>query len=74
MDSRSDLSEALEPHYTLAEIARMWKLSLSTVLRLFREEPGVLRIGNTNSKKREKVSIRIPASVAIRVHERLTSG
>lgn len=33
-------------HYTAAEIASAWKLSEDTIRKLFRDEPGVLVIGN----------------------------
>lgn len=59
-----------QPHYTIAELAKMWRLSPSTVLRLFQSEQGVLRIGNTRSRKRTRISLRIPKDVAERVHRR----
>jgi hypothetical protein len=37
-----------------------------------KSEPGVLKIGNINSRKRAKISIRVPAEVADRVWTRLT--
>jgi hypothetical protein len=65
---------ATQPHYTIAELARMWRLSDSTILRLFKSEPGVLRIGNVRSRKRTKISLRIPHDIAERVHARLTQN
>jgi hypothetical protein len=65
---------ASQPHYTVAQIAKVWSISQSTALRIFKEEPGVLRIGNTNSRKRTKISIRIPHDVALRVHSKLTGA
>ena len=48
----------------------MWRLSPSTVLRLFQGEPGVLRIGNTRTRKRTRISLRIPKDIAERVYRR----
>jgi hypothetical protein len=63
---------AMQPHFTIAELAKAWRLSDSTVLRIMKSEPGVLKIGNINSRKRAKISIRVPAEVADRVWARLT--
>ena len=65
-------SVAMQRHYTIAEVAKTWSLSQSTVLRIFKSEPGVLRLGNVNSRKRVKISLRIPENVAERVWARLT--
>lgn len=60
---------ALEPHYTVAELSELWSFSPSTVRRLFRAEPGVIKINRKSSKhkKRDYISLRIPASIAQRV-------
>jgi AraC-like DNA-binding protein len=55
---------AMQRHYTIAELARTCNLSPSTILRIFKSELGVLRIGNVNSRKRVKISLRIPEDVA----------
>ena len=59
-----------ERHYTPKELAQVWHLDESTVRRMFQDEPGVLKIGNSDRRdgKRDYVSIRIPQSVALRVH------
>jgi AraC-like DNA-binding protein len=57
-----------ERHYTVAEVAKMWQMSQSTVLRIFKLEAGVLMIGNVNTRKRTKIYLRIPQSVLDRVH------
>jgi hypothetical protein len=64
----------VELHYTVAEIAEKWKLSEDAVRRLFEKEPGVLvlgRDGRTNGRRRY-ATLRIPESVAVRVHRRLS--
>ena len=63
---------ATEKHYSVQELARIWKLSEDTIRRLFREEPGVMKIsGRSGRRKRRYVVLRLPESVVIRVHERL---
>ncbi|MGB2668236.1 MAG: hypothetical protein WAK48_29875 [Candidatus Acidiferrum sp.] len=61
-----------EKHYTPAEIAELWGVDPETIRNVFRNEPGVLKLGNNNGK-RAYVSLRIPESVAERVHKRLSA-
>lgn len=64
----------LERHYTPDELAEIWKLSADTVRRIFEREPGVLVIEHTrNSSRRRYRTLRIPESVALRVHRRMTN-
>jgi len=64
-------SKETEPHYTVKQLAERWGLDQSTVRRMLRDEPGVLRLPHLRRRgKRDYVSLRIPASVAARVHER----
>lgn len=69
---------ALEKHYTAQEIADLWGLSQDTIRRIFQDEPGVLKLGEVSGRmarkmKRTYVSLRIPESVVVRVHQRLCS-
>ena len=58
-----------ERHYTIAEIAGMWKLSKDAVRKLFQQEPGVLALGNSHPRvKRRYTTLRIPQSVLQRVY------
>ena len=61
---------AFERHYTPKELGELWTLDERTIRRIFRDEPDVLRLGKANRRdgKREYISLRIPASVAERVH------
>lgn len=61
-----------ERHYTPQELAELWQLDESTIRRLFIDEPGVLVYGKERRRdgKRDYVTLRIPASVAVKVHER----
>jgi AraC-like DNA-binding protein len=62
---------AMERHYTIAEIARLWHLNYKTVRRLFGSEPGVLIFGPGERRfKRSHVSMRVPETVMLRVHRR----
>jgi hypothetical protein len=67
-------SPATERHYSVSELAGCWNLSLDTIRRLFEEEPGVLVIGTESGKysRRRYITLRIPESVAQRVHRRLS--
>ena len=59
-----------ERHLTSKELAALWSLDETTIRRMFYDEPGVLKIGKVNRRdgKRDYVSLRIPESVAMRVH------
>ena len=59
-----------ERHYMPKELAAVWRLDETTIRRLFIDEPGVLKIGKSGRRdgKRDYLSLRIPESVAQRVH------
>jgi hypothetical protein len=61
---------AFEQHFTPQQLADLWVLHESTIRRLFLDEPGVLKYGNSSmrSGRREYVTLRIPESVAKRVY------
>lgn len=58
-----------EAHYTVADLARQWKLGRETVRLLIKDEPGVLKIRLGQRKALTRYSV--PESVARRVHTRL---
>jgi hypothetical protein len=63
----------VERHYSPSELAELWGLSSDTIRGLFEDEPGVVTIGERNPwRKRRYVTLRIPQSVAARVHRRLS--
>ena len=77
--SGAALPEALrvfeERHYSVAEIAALWKLSVDLVRKLFRNEPGVLVLGSVKRpSRRGYTTLRIPRSVLERVHRQITLG
>jgi len=59
--------------YTPAEVGSVWGLSDDAVRRIFDREPGVIQHSGSNPRKRKYVSVRIPESVLLRVHRRLTA-
>ena len=64
---------ALEPHYSPAEIAAAWGLSVDAIRKIFEKEPGVLVIGNAVPRraKRSYTTLRIPQHILERVHRRM---
>ena len=78
-DSGAALPETLrvfeERHYTVAEIAALWNLSVDAVRKLFRDEPGVLVLSKVkHSGRRGYVTLRIPQSVLERIYRQITLG
>jgi hypothetical protein len=62
-----------EKHYTPTELAEMWGVSVQTVRELFKDEDGVLKIGSDGTRNRRAYkTLRIPHSVAERVHTKLS--
>jgi len=64
-----------EKHYTLAELAKLWHVSRTTLEGWFRNEHGVIKYGPQKLKKgrqRTHVSLRVPESVALRVYRAYT--
>ena len=63
------MSTALEKHFTIPELAKLWHLDYKTVQRWFEDREDVLKFGREHrASKRRHVSIRIPASVAEQVY------
>jgi hypothetical protein len=66
----------LERHFSSQELAESWGISPTKVRRLFKDEPGVVLIGEPSRRlgkklKRSYFTMRIPESVAVRVYERM---
>lgn len=63
-----------ERHWTPQELAEIWKLDTSTVRKIFADEPGVLKVGKSGRRdgRRDYVTLRIPDSVAAKVHRERT--
>jgi hypothetical protein len=67
-------SPASERHFTPEQLGELWSLSADTIRRVFEKEPGVLVIERSNGITRRRYrTLRIPDSVADRVHRRMTN-
>jgi DeoR/GlpR family transcriptional regulator of sugar metabolism len=69
------MSAVAERHYRVDELAELWQLSPETIRRLFREEPGVIKIGTglvRYRRRRPYLTLSIPESVALRVKGRVS--
>ena len=63
-----------EKYYSCTELAKVWGVSPQTIRELFRKEEGVLKIGSSGTRTRRAYkTLRIPQSVAQRVHTRLSA-
>ena len=67
---------AFGKHYSVSELAALWKRSDDTIRRWFRSEPGVAKTGEgTRLVGRKYVrryhSLLIPESVAVRVYNKM---
>ena len=63
-----------DKHYTPQELAEAWGVSAQTIREIFRHERGVLKIGSDGTRTRRAYKmLRIPKSVAERVHNRLSA-
>ena len=70
--SRPAGGAAIERHYSPEQLAELWGFSADTIRRLFEREPGVLVMERNVAGRRRYRTLRIPESVAERVHRRLT--
>ena len=63
-----------ERHFTVDELSDLWSLSRDSIRRLFERESGVMVLCNAAAigRKRRYSTLRIPESVVVRVHRRLT--
>jgi hypothetical protein len=59
-----------ETHFTIKQLSQMWALSYGSILRMFQDEPGVLKLGSRSTRRRTRISLRIPESVARDVYAR----
>jgi hypothetical protein len=62
------VSDPFAKLYTPAELANLWQLSENSIRRLFQDEPGVFKMGDSNPRgRRGYTTLRIPAVVVERV-------
>ena len=63
-----------ERHFTPGELGKLWGMHAGTIRRIFRDEPGVIRLGSIGRRsRRDYLSLRIPESVARRKHTQLSA-
>ena len=62
---------AFERHYSIEQLVELWGMSEDFIRGVFRKEPGVVVFCNPQKGKRVYRTLRIPESVAVRVHRRL---
>src|SRR5580700_6142356 len=66
------MNGAFEKHNRVRKLARLWGFCDNTIVSHFASEPEVLRLERVTAKRRY-VTMSIPESVALRVHERLSN-
>jgi len=75
VSGREPLPICLDPHYSPQFWAELWGTSVSTIIRWFQDEEGVLKLSVTSKNgRRTRVELRIPFSVAMRVYRERTRG
>ena len=60
-----------ERHFSVEELAKLWQVSDDFIRRLFLHEEGVLGFCHPRPGRRVYRTLRIPESVAQRVHRRM---
>jgi hypothetical protein len=72
--SKTPAGRVGEEHFSPRDLATKWGVSEKVVRNVFRNEEGVLKIGRNGSRSRQGYwTLRIPQSVAERVHRRLSA-
>ena len=64
-----------QDHYTPAQLAQQWGVSYRTIIRMFSNEPGVVKLRSgppVKGHRRGYTTWRIPREVAERVYRRST--
>ena len=68
--AQQDVEPFAEKHYTINELAAMWRLSGEFVRQLVQHEPGVSEWVRQQPGRRRYRVLRVPQSVAERVYRR----
>ena len=68
---QAQAESAFETHFAVEDLARVWGMSEDFVRRLFLKEPGVVVFYEQRPGRRVYRTLRIPESVALRVHRRM---
>jgi hypothetical protein len=68
-------SQVVEKHFSSTKLAKAWGVSIETIPFIFTAEFGVVKIGEGDPEhKKPYLTLRIPESVAVRVHRYLFSA
>jgi len=52
------------------QVAKLWNVHRTTIMRIFHDEPGVMKISSKSERARKKTIMRIPIPVLERVRRR----
>ncbi|MGA2005560.1 MAG: hypothetical protein ABSG70_19430 [Terriglobales bacterium] len=75
IQNTSQAALALERHYSVAEVAKLWALSEKTIRHMFEDEDGVINWGAPETRRKRRYrTLRIPESVLHRVHRKLRAA
>ena len=74
MEQKPAVVAAFEKHFSVDELAATWGLSRDSVIRILEGEPGVFVVTTPkgNRGRRGYRTLRIPESVALRIHRRMS--
>ena len=65
---------AVEAHFSVKQLAELWGFSQRTIRRLIEDEPELVTIRRDSRNKRTYRRVQVPASVAERLHRKLSAG
>jgi hypothetical protein len=65
-------STTFERHYRIGELCVLWGIGRETLRKILLDEPGVVKI--RMGRRKSHTTYSVPASVAERIHTRLSSG
>lgn len=65
---------AVEAHYSVKQLSELWGFSERTLRWLIEDEPELVTIRRDSRNKRTYRRVQVPASVAERIHRKLTAG
>jgi transcriptional regulator GlxA family with amidase domain len=73
-ESTTTAETTFERHFSVEELSTLWGMSDDFIRRLFLHEPGVMIFCRHRPGRRVYRTLRIPESVALRVHERMRAS
>lgn len=62
----------MDKHFSPRFFAELWGVSESTIVRWFRDVPGVLKVSPADGRRRTRSELRIPLALAMRVYQERT--